>query len=64
MADKSDGKTPPEGPGVSRKIILKWIFRKCDGEIDWFDLAQNRDAWRAVDTVVMKFGLHKLRRIC
>jgi hypothetical protein len=32
---------------VDRRIILNWIFRKWDGGIDWIDLAQNRDMWRA-----------------
>jgi len=24
-------------------IILRWIFRKCDGDMEWIDLAQDRD---------------------
>jgi len=32
---------------VDRRIILNWIFRKWDRGIDWIDLAQNRDTWRA-----------------
>ena len=35
-------------PGVGGRIILRWIFRKWDGGIDWIDLAQNRDRWRAL----------------
>jgi hypothetical protein len=30
-------------PGVGRRIILRLIFRKWDGEADWIDLAQDRD---------------------
>jgi hypothetical protein len=28
--------------GVHGNIILRWIFRKWDGGLDWTDLAQNR----------------------
>ena len=34
-----------EETGVERKIILKWLFRKCDGGMDRIDLAQNTDRW-------------------
>jgi len=32
-----------EDPGVDGRIILRWIFRKWDGGMDWIDLAQDRD---------------------
>ena len=32
-----------EDLGVHERIILKWIFRHWDGEMDWLDLDQNRD---------------------
>jgi hypothetical protein len=35
-------------PGVDGRIILKWIFEKWLGGIDWIDLAQDRDRRRAV----------------
>ena len=42
-----------EDPGIGGKIILKWHFKKWDGGMEWIDLAQNRDRWRAlVNTVV------------
>ena len=41
-------------PGVDGKIILRWIFRKCDGGgTDWIDLAPDRDRGRALVTAVM-----------
>ena len=32
-----------EYPGADRRIILRWIFRKCDGSMEWIDLAQDRN---------------------
>jgi len=29
-------------PGVDGRIILRWIFRKLDGDMEWIELAQ---AW-------------------
>jgi len=32
-----------------RRIILKWIFKTCDGGVmDWIDLTQGMDRWRAL----------------
>jgi hypothetical protein len=43
-----------EGPAVDGRIILKWIFEKwLGGSMDWIDLAQDRDRWRAVVNEVM-----------
>jgi len=33
-----------ENQGAGGKIILRWIFRKWDGGMDWIDLAQYRDS--------------------
>jgi hypothetical protein len=45
-----------EYPGVDGTIILEWIFRKWDeGAMDWVDLAQDRDRWRAFLNAVMSF---------
>ena len=42
-----------EDVGVDGRIILKWIFRKWNGGMDWIDLAQDRDRWRTVVNAVM-----------
>jgi transposase len=40
-------------PGVDGRIILKLIFKKWDGGMDWIELAQDRGRWRAVVNAVM-----------
>jgi hypothetical protein len=30
-----------EDPGVCGRIILRWIFMKLDGGMDWIDVAQD-----------------------
>jgi hypothetical protein len=40
-------------PGVDGRIILKWIFKKWDGGIDWIELSQDRDRWRALVNATM-----------
>jgi hypothetical protein len=42
-----------EDPGVDGRIILKWIFKRLDGGIDWFDLAQEVERWRVLVNAVM-----------
>jgi hypothetical protein len=40
-------------PGIDGRITLKRIFKKWDGGMDWIELAQDRDRWRALVNVVM-----------
>jgi hypothetical protein len=40
-------------PGVDGRIILRRIFGKWDGGMNWIELAQDRDRWRALVNAVM-----------
>jgi len=35
-------------PDVNGRIILRWIFRKWDGGMDWIDMAEDSDKWWAL----------------
>jgi hypothetical protein len=42
-----------EDLGVDWRILKRRIFRKWGGGMDWIDLAQERDRWRALANAVM-----------
>jgi hypothetical protein len=42
-----------ENLGVDRRMILKCIFKRFDGGMDWSDLGQDRDRWRDLVNAVM-----------
>ena len=39
--------------GVSGSVILRWTFRKWDGDKNRIDMAQDRNSWRALLNAVM-----------
>jgi hypothetical protein len=41
-----------EDPGIDGRIILKRIFKRLDGGINWVNLAQDRERWRALVNTV------------
>jgi len=53
LVGKSEGKRRLERPRRRGNRILKWIFRKWDGSMDWIKLAQDRDRWRDLVNAVM-----------
>jgi hypothetical protein len=56
---KPEGKRPPGWEGN-----IKTDLREVGLEnIDWIDVAEDRDRWSAVVNAVMNFGFYKMRGI-
>ena len=51
-----------ENPGIDGRVILKCIFKKWDGVIDWIELAQDRYSWRAHSNAVMILRIPQIAR--
>jgi hypothetical protein len=52
LVGRPEGRRPVGRPRL-RWIISKWMFKKWDGVMDWIELAQGRDKWRALINAIM-----------
>ena len=55
LVEKSEGRNHLKDPGVDGRIILRWKFGKWGGGMDWIDLADDMERWRALVNVVVNF---------
>jgi hypothetical protein len=42
---------------IDGRLILKWIFERLGGGMDWINLTQDRDRWQALVNAVMNLGV-------
>ena len=54
LVGKPDGKRPLGRTRRGWEYNIKWIFSSWDGDMDWIDLAQDRDRWLALANAVIK----------
>jgi hypothetical protein len=60
LVGKAEGKRPLGRPRRRWEDNIKMILRIIDcGELDWIDLAQDRDQCRALVNTVMKLRFYK-----
>jgi hypothetical protein len=59
--EQFEGNKPLGRQGKDEKVILKRIFKKSDGGMDYISLAQSRDRRRALVSAVMNIQVPKMR---
>jgi hypothetical protein len=61
LVGKPEGMRPIRRPTHRWEDKIKMDFREIGwGGMDWIDLAQGRDQWRALVNTVMNLGFHKM----
>jgi len=64
LVGRPEGKRPLGRPSHRWEDNIKMDLQEVEcGSMDWIELAQNRDKWRALVNAVMNFGFHKMRRL-
>jgi len=62
LVGKSGGMRPFARPRPRWEDNIKIYIQELElGNMDWSDLARNRDRWLAVVNVVRTFGFHKMQ---
>jgi hypothetical protein len=62
LVGKPERRRPFEKPCCRYEDNIRKDLLKVGWDMDWIDLAQERDRWPALVTAV-NFGFHKMRRI-
>ena len=61
---KPERKTPLGRPRRRWEDNIKMDLQEVGcGDMDWIELAQDTDSWRALVNAVMTFGFHKMQGI-
>jgi hypothetical protein len=55
LVGRPEGRKPLGRPRRRWEDNIKMDIQEWDGDMDWIDLAQDRDRWRAVVNAVMNF---------
>jgi hypothetical protein len=63
LVGKPEGRNHLEDPGIDGRIILSWIFGSGMVGVNWIDIVQVRDSWRALVNMVMKLWVPYLQGI-